>query len=365
MKKAFVLFLAAVLVITLFAGCNSNSIKQALSGKEPESIASDAEGSSTELLGGWVKAESPEITDEFMKIFSKATETLTGVEYTPVAYIASQIVAGRNHCVLCKAKATVPDAESTYAIICIYEDLNSNASITTIRESNIPAADEGAGLPGGYARVSSPVISDELNEKIKGAFTEITGADYSPVAILESQTAFKDDANYCLLCEVTPVVPDATSDYKIVYVNVNDKGEARITDTKDFSASNENGVQIANPVVGYQTLEDAEKAVGFDITVPSDIKQVINYSVISGSILEIEFKGGYLRKAKGSEDISGDYNTYENSDTLNSGGKQYAIKGNGGKISLVTWADGGFTYCLSFENGADSNDVVKLLEGIK
>ena len=108
-----------------------------------------------------------------------------------------------------------------------------------------------------------------------------------------------------------------------------------------------------------------EKAVGFDITVPADIKQIINYSVIADSILEIEFKGGYLRKARGAEDISGDYNTYENSDVLNSYGKQYSVKGNGSKISLVTWTDGDFTYCLGFKNGADSNDVIKLLEGIK
>ncbi len=118
-------------------------------------------------------------------------------------------------------------------------------------------------------------------------------------------------------------------------------------------------------MVGYQTLEDAEKAVGFEITVPADIKQVINYSVISGSILEIEFKGGYLRKARGAEDISGDYNTYKNSDVLHVGEKQYALKGNGDRISLATWTDGGFTYCLGFDNGADNSDVIKLLEGIK
>lgn len=364
MKKALpiiALIMAAALIVTAFAGCNSNSIKQILSGDEPESIASNAEGG---LVGGWVKADSPVITDEFKAIFNKATETLTGVEYTPVAYIASQTVAGRNHCVLCTAKATVPDSEPTYEIVFIYEDLNSNASITAIRKSDIPAANDGAGLPGGYAREASPIISNELKEKISEAFSEITGADYSPIAVLESQTAFKDDVNYCLLCEVIPAVPNATSDYKIVYVNVNDKGEARITDTKDFLASDEEGVQIANPIAGYQTLDEAEKAVGFDITIPEDIKRIINYSVIGG-LLDIEFKGGYLRKAKGSDDISGDYNVYTDTRKVAVNNITYTLKGNGQTVSLVTWTDGDFTYCIGFDEGIAQSEALQLADGIK
>lgn len=356
MKKTLALILATALIVTVFAGCNSNSIKQALSGKEPESIASDAEGSSTELLGGWVKAETPEITDEFMKIFSKATETLTGVEYTPVAYIASQVVAGRNHCVLCTAKATVPDAEEeVYVILYIYEDLQGNATITEVYENSESA--DSVFFDGRWIQTETPVITADAKAAFDKATETLTGVTYYPIALV----ATKLDDGYCILCESTMVIESFDNVYALVNISANS-----LEDTVLFDRGTaDNNVQIANPVVGYQTLEDAEKAVGFDITVPADIKQVINYSVISDSILEIEFKGGYLRKARGAEDISGDYNTYENSDVLNSNGKQYSVKGNGGKISLVTWTDGGFTYCLGFENGADNNDVVKLLEGIK
>ena len=38
-----------------------------------------------EIVGGWTRAESPVITNEFKKVFNKATEGLTGVSYTPVA----------------------------------------------------------------------------------------------------------------------------------------------------------------------------------------------------------------------------------------------------------------------------------------
>jgi hypothetical protein len=364
MKKTLALILATALIVTVFAGCNSNSIKQALSGKEPESIASDAEGSSTELLGGWVKAESPEITDEFMKIFSKATETLTGVEYTPVAYIASQIVAGRNHCVLCKAKATVPDAEEVYVILYIYEDLQGNATITEVYENSESA--DSVFFDGSWVETESPVLPDGLAESLHKTYHDaaMTGAGWHLIALI----ATKEDSGieYLILCQEEWVTVNPIWYYCLLTYHVDADGNGDIKRSILFDRGTaDNNVEIANPVVGYQTLEDAEKAVGFDITVPADIKQVINYSVISDSILEIEFKGGYLRKARGAEDISGDYNTYKNSDVLNSNGKQYSVKGNGSKISLVTWTDGDFTYCLGFKNGADNNDVIKLLEGIK
>lgn len=365
MKKTLALILATALIVTVFAGCNSNSIKQALSGKEPESIASDAEGSSTELLGGWVKAETPEITDEFMKIFNKATETLTGVEYTPVAYIASQVVAGRNHCVLCTAKATVPDAEEeVYVILYIYEDLQGNATITEVYENSESA--DSVFFDGSWVETESPVLPDGLAESLHKTYHDaaMTGAGWHLIALI----ATKEDSGieYLILCQEEWVTVNPIWYYCLLTYHVDADGNGDIKRSILFDRGTaDNNVEIANPVVGYQTLEDAEKAVGFDITVPDDIKQFINYSVIADSILEIEFKGGYLRKARGAEDISGDYNTYKNSDVLNSNGKQYSVKGNGGKISLVTWTDGDFTYCLGFKNGADNNDVIKLLEGIK
>ena len=50
------------------------------------------------MLGGWTVAESAEITEEQKAIFDKAMEKLVGVGYEPVAYLASQVVAGTNHC---------------------------------------------------------------------------------------------------------------------------------------------------------------------------------------------------------------------------------------------------------------------------
>jgi len=364
MKKAFVLFLAAALIITAFAGCNSNSIKQKLSGKEPESMASDAEGSSNELLGGWIQAETPVITDEFMKIFNKATETLTGVEYTPVAYIASQVVAGRNHCVLCRAKATVPDAKEAYVILCIYEDLQGNATITDIYENSESA--DSVFFDGSWTHTETPVLPDGLADNLHKVYHEkaMSGAGWHLIALIATKEG--DGIEYLILCQEKWVTVNPIWYYCLLTFYVDTDGNGHIKRSILFDRDNaDNSVEIANPVAGYQTLEEAEKAVGFDISVPADIKELINFSVIGGSLLEIDFKGGYMRKAKGTDDISGDYNAYTDTQKLIVGNITYTLKGDGKTVSLAVWTDGGYTYCLHFDEGAAQGDMLKYISEIE
>lgn len=82
------------------------------------------------VSGGWGEPESPEVTDEAKTALAKACETLTGAEYEAKALLATQIVAGTNYQLLCKAAPTVPDAASYYAIITVYADLEGGAEIT-------------------------------------------------------------------------------------------------------------------------------------------------------------------------------------------------------------------------------------------
>ncbi len=93
---------------------------------------SDEEYPIDEMLGAYEPAESPEITDEIQALCDKAFADLEGAVYTPVALIATQVVAGTNYEILFEKEIVVPDAEKTYAIGFIYEDLDGNASITEI-----------------------------------------------------------------------------------------------------------------------------------------------------------------------------------------------------------------------------------------
>ena len=93
-------------------------------------------------LGGWAAAEEQ---DAGLAAFQKASESLLGVNYTPVYVLGRQLVSGTNYCVLCRAEAVAPEAEATYTLATVYEDLSGNAKITGFRDLDIGlsiAADE-------------------------------------------------------------------------------------------------------------------------------------------------------------------------------------------------------------------------------
>ena len=99
--------------------------------------ASASSGGSGAIAGGWAAAESPEITEEMRALMDKAMEGLLGVDYSPVAYLGTQIVAGTNHCVLCQAKTVYPGAKPYYVLVYIHEDLNGGVEILDIKTLDV------------------------------------------------------------------------------------------------------------------------------------------------------------------------------------------------------------------------------------
>ena len=99
--------------------------------------AASAEGT---LSGGWTPSADPAVTKELKTLFEKGTETLTGADYIPVAYLGSQVVAGTNHAFLCQAVTAYPGAlESApaYAMVYLYEDLSGNVTILSIADFDV------------------------------------------------------------------------------------------------------------------------------------------------------------------------------------------------------------------------------------
>ena len=98
-----------------------------------------AEGGALGMVGGWTPAEDPAITDEVNELIAKALDGLVGVNYVPVAYLGSQVVAGINHAILCQATAVVPDAVPAWKILYLYEDLEGNVSVLSIADFDFGA----------------------------------------------------------------------------------------------------------------------------------------------------------------------------------------------------------------------------------
>lgn len=219
MKKAvsFILCLSLIAAcILVFASCGKPN---------NESITTSNVESGGEIDGGWARAASPVITDDFKKIFDKAVAEFD-VDYTPVAYLASQIVAGTNHCVLCKAMS------KTYVIVYIYEDLQGNAEVTDIVSSSADAQSTEGNIVGGWAEPESLEMTDDAKKALEKACETLTGAEYTPVALLATQIVA--GMNYRMICKSKPAVPFPECGYVIVTVYADLQGNAEITDTIEF-----------------------------------------------------------------------------------------------------------------------------------
>ncbi len=84
--------------------------------------------------GGWGAASDPAITDSVKALFDKGMEGLIGVDYVPVAYLGSQMIAGYNHAILCLATAVYPEAQPHWVIVYLSENLEGGVSVTDIAE---------------------------------------------------------------------------------------------------------------------------------------------------------------------------------------------------------------------------------------
>lgn len=141
-----------------------------------------------------------------------------------------------------------------------------------------------------------------------------------------------------------------------------------ISISKKADTKNED-VQIPNPLTEHETLADLAKTVGFDVTLPTLDKayKETAFIDISGTIADVRFADGedtiIFRKAKDSDDISGDNNTYKENKTIAVKGVSVSAKGNDG-INTATWQKDGFTYSFSSDKAMTQDALVKAIENL-
>lgn len=224
MKNIWIVMLAALLVLGA-VGCRKV--------EAPEEDFAD-----TPLSGGWTPAADYEVTEERKALFEKGLAGLVGVDYEPIAYLGSQVVAGTNHVFLCKATVVVPDARPTYALVYLYEDLQGDVQLMNVADMPLVPREDGTaiapeeGLMGGWSYAEDPTVTDEMQERLTKALEDMVGATYVPVANLGVQVVA--GLNRCLLCQITPLVPDAQPHYALVYVYEDLQGGASLSQVVDL-----------------------------------------------------------------------------------------------------------------------------------
>ena len=183
-KKVAAFALAETMILSLAAyGSTKDSGKEDSSSAQTES----AQDVKDNPLGGWEVNNgklSLEENAEAKAAFEKATEGLTGFEYEPIALLGTQIVSGTNYSILARGKAVVPDAEPSYEIITIYEDLEGNAEI--LGEKALVGG-KGEGAVGAFT-ANDGEYDFSKNAEVKAifdkAFDGLVGASYEAVAYL-------------------------------------------------------------------------------------------------------------------------------------------------------------------------------------
>lgn len=119
-------------------------------------------------------------------------------------------------------------------------------------------------------------------------------------------------------------------------------------------------VGMANPWVEAENQREAEDQAGYAITLPQTLPEGYgepSFLVIPGEIVEAYYAGTgearlCVRKAAGTEDASGDYREYPESQQVTVGDLEVTMKGDNGEVSLAVWQDGTYAYSIGIYGGA-------------
>lgn len=131
---------------------------------------------------------------------------------------------------------------------------------------------------------------------------------------------------------------------------------------------NEYSADVTNPFTDYDTLAEAETAAGVTLAEMPFVEGYDQYvyRASENEMLEVIYQdakgneGLRVRKAKGSNDISGDYNEYEEQTQIVLDQFTADMKGNDGKAGVITWVEliDGTSYTYAINIGEANIDQV-------
>ncbi len=190
------------------------------------------------LAGAYQQPESPEITEEIKAICDKAFEDLLGATYEPVALLGTQVVAGTNYCILFICTPVVPDAEGTYTIGYLYEDLQGNVECTDLVDSSV-STELNDGM-GSFTQPGSPEITEEVKAVFEKAMEKKTKeeieTEYTPIALLSTQVVA--GTNYRILCTASNEEKEEEEEETYVMLTIYEdlSGNAEVIDKEEIPA---------------------------------------------------------------------------------------------------------------------------------
>ena len=132
----------------------------------------------------------------------------------------------------------------------------------------------------------------------------------------------------------------------------------------------ENNVQIPNPFIDCASLAEAGEVAGFEMRAPETVGDYdhVSISAMDGELVDVLYESGdetvRVRKGTGTEDISGDYNSYAEAAVSKVDGMEVTMKGDSGKVYLAVWTSGEYTYSVGASVGMSRGEMADLIREI-
>ena len=195
------------------------------------------------MVGGWTIPESlgdTDLTDEEVELFKKAASAQAGMNFEPIAILATQVVAGQNLAYLCRDTLDVQNAAPEWDIVVVYSDPQGEASITSVTPidlADIKTTDKApmAGATGAWeVREAShgAAMTPEAAQAFSKASEGYDGVQINPLALLGTQVV--SGTNYLILGTGKAAGQDPVASVYVATVYEDLKGNATFTDVSQL-----------------------------------------------------------------------------------------------------------------------------------
>ena len=164
------------------------------------------------MLGSWeVKVTVGELPEKVATAFAALSEQLIGCEYTPIAYLGSQVVNGTNHAVLAE-QVVLSGRDTKNIVLVIFNEKGMECTLVDIER-----VVEGGNGSGAVEVNPITSIPEEARALFESSFAGFVGSNVKPFALLATQVV--KGINYMFAAEVTSVT--ATPETTVALVTVN------------------------------------------------------------------------------------------------------------------------------------------------
>ena len=150
--------------------------------------------------------------------------------------------------------------------------------------------------------------------------------------------------------------------------------EAPGAEESQNEAGGQAGAMVGNGMVEVDSLAELSKSIGFSVPEVKNIPFEVTSTVYTNGwneFAQVEYQGKsqdeavLFRKARGTDDISGDYNTYSDVKEVTVKEVSVTLKGDDGQYKLAIWQQDGFAYSLNYEPGGSEAVFIEMIQSVQ